>query len=253
VLVAIYLVGLFSPRTALRMLLWLERDVSVKLARGRADMSVFHYDLSTQVVEIYRLLTIVEANTAWHATVNPDLAERVAKITFRVRAPEISRLVLSLAAASRTTIDALDRDVERNIVTSPEEGKVNTRHVDITDAQAVERYLRSMEQQQEYWKALKERLLEIKQQKVGALDVHLQTGDDDKPLRFREACNKVLHADTVTMAFAQMGVSAAGLIGLTGHWWGKQWRATLDLREFALAAFDVVLITDRDDRSWYDR
>ena len=221
-------------------------------------MSVFHYDLSTQVVEIYRLLTIVEANTAWHATVNPDLAERVAKITLRVRAPEISRIVLSLAAASRTTVSALDRDAERHIEMSQAEGGVNTRHVDITNAQEVERYLHRQEelkeQEREYWTALKERLLEIKQRKVGSFNRDsLNASSTPKGLRFDTACDKVLHADQVIMAYSQMGPEEANLIRLAGYHKGKQWFVILDLREFALAAFDVVLITDPDDRSWYDR
>jgi hypothetical protein len=219
-------------------------------------MSVFHYKLSTQVVEIYRLLTIVEANAAWNPVVNPDLPEQVHEITERIRAPEISRIVLSLAAASRTTIHALERELDRSIESLQAEGGINTRHVDLADTEKVEYVLRRQEQlkekEQKYWAALKERLLEIKQRKVGSFKRDsLNASSPTKRLRFDTACDKVLHADQMIMAYSQMGPSEANLIRLAGYHNGKQWSVVLDLREFALAAFDVVL-TEPGDRSWYD-
>ena len=62
-------------------------------------------------------------------------------------------------------------------------------------------------------------------------------------LYFREACNKVLHADRVDLeTTGGTGDTRGALTGnliLRGRLYGTEWRAELDLKQYALSALTL--------------
>jgi hypothetical protein len=156
------------------------------------DLEVYRLLTFLDDLEVYRLLTILEAS--------PALAEfkgRYASDRNRVRAirewefPEISGIVVSLAAIIRSAVDSNpgayrgDLDLERPV------GVLMT---DTTQTRS--------------WESLE----------------------------FREACNKILHADRVELEREPETDTLTGELILEGRYRGKDWQARLDLREYALGA-----------------
>ena len=163
----------------------------------------FRYETPYLDLEIYRLLTILEASPAL-AAFDGDIESDKRKLEF-LRGwefTEISRIVVSLAAIIRSSLDA-----------DP---------VGSGDS---------------YYG------LEL-QRPVGVLTPDLLgRPEKQEPLDFREACNKVIHAKSVEpkTAPASRGTvpPLTGWLVLYGDHRGKDWRADLDLRDYAFAALTL--------------
>jgi hypothetical protein len=160
----------------------------------------FLYESPLLDLEIYRLITILEASPAL-AEFEGSLETDRNKVDFLRRGfefAEVSRIVVSLAAIIRSTVDANpkayagypDRSLKRPVgVLMPDATKP---HV---------------------WEALE----------------------------FREACNKVLHADRVDPERTPPDTGAlTGRLTLYGRHRRKDWEAKLDLRDYAVAALSLT-------------
>jgi hypothetical protein len=114
--------------------------------------------------------------------------------------PEISRIVVSLAAIIRSAIDA-DR-----------------RYYESVSKEALDR-------------------------QVGILFPDKGDFELQEPLRFREACNKIIHADLVNLETAPDNQGPpeplTGRLNLDVHKDNKEWCAELDLKAFALSALSL--------------
>jgi hypothetical protein len=156
----------------------------------------FLYETPFLDLEVYRLLTILEASPAlaeFEGKYEPDRN----KITFLrgLEFPEISRIVVSLAAIIRSAIDANSRAYAGD--------------------------------------------LEL-ERPVGVLVPDTAQPGVGEGLEFREACNKVLHADRVDPERKPDTGALTGELILEGRHKGKDWRAHLNLREYALAALSLT-------------
>jgi hypothetical protein len=157
----------------------------------------FLYETPFLNLEIYRLRTILEASSALAKFEESETDENKVEFLRGLEFPEISRIVVSLAAIIRSAID--------------------------TDPRA---YAAS------YPTALR--------RAVGTLildETHSQTRE---PLPFREACNKVIHANTVEPTRELETGALTGELVLCGCHRNKDWRAELDLREYALSALSLT-------------
>jgi len=170
----------------------------------------FLYESPLLDLEVYRLLTILEAS--------PALAEFKGKYTGalgetdrnRVRfvrqweEPEISRIVVSLAAIIRSAVDA-----------NPGAYRVGGGEPDLALERPVGLILPDTTQPRA-WQGLED---------------------------FREACNKILHADRVELEREQETGALTGELIMEGRYpgkRGKEWRGRLDLREYALTALALT-------------
>jgi hypothetical protein len=183
-------------------------------------MSYF-YNSSYLELEIYRLLTILEASPglAYYAGAEEDTLldyERIERLR-RWEIPEVSRIVISIAAIIRGGMNA---DPERYAGDGlPEEG--------------VQRLVGTLNP-------------DIDRPEAGYL-----------PLNFREALNKVIHAKRVEPEWdddmwldetseeqdATTGGDTPAFKGhlyLYGDYRKKNWLATVNLRQYAMAATAVV-------------
>ena len=162
----------------------------------------FQYETPFLDLEIYRLITILEASPALAVNSASDETDRN-KIAFLrgLEFPEVSRIVVSLAAIIRSAIDADPRAYTAIHPTSLE------KPVGI--------------------------LLPDTTQDATQLDVW-------EALNFREACNKVLHADKVELKRTPDTNALAGELLLEGRYRGMDWRAHLDLRKYALTAMSLT-------------
>jgi hypothetical protein len=163
----------------------------------------FLYESPLLDLEVYRLITILEASSTL-AEFEGNYERDRNRITFLRgwESPEISRIVVSMAAIIRSAVDA--------------------------NTGAYSGYL--------------ELELEL-ERPVGVL-----MPDDAQPhaweaLDFREACNKILHADKVELERMPDTKALTGDLDLYGRHpgkKGKKWQAKLDLREYALAALALT-------------
>jgi hypothetical protein len=183
----------------------------------------FQYDLQHMRSEVYKLLTIVEASPALAAYKGSDKedARLVARIRGDMEQPEISRLVLSLAAMARSALD-----VERQWVP----GEFDRRERKIKGLDAISRRV-------------------VGEVLSDSITTPLRGASEDsevefQPLQFREACNKVLHAFIVFLEQDPANTALTGHISLVGERpRGKNsepWQAIVDLRKFAVACLDVI-------------
>jgi len=158
----------------------------------------FLYETPFLDLEVYRLITILEASPAL-AEFNGSETDRN-QITFLrgLEFPEISRIVVSLAAIIRSAIDANPRAY----AASPH---------DLTLEKPVG-VLMPDDAQTSTWEALE----------------------------FREACNKILHADQVDLERTPDTDALTGELVLSGRLRDKNWQAKLDLRQYALAALHLT-------------
>lgn len=157
----------------------------------------FRFETPYLDLGIYRLLTIIEASPALAAFDGDESDKRKLDFLREWEFAEISRIVVSLAAIIRSSLDA-----------EPVGG--------------------------DYYGLALER-------PVGVLTPDLLGCPEKRePLDFREACNKVIHAKSVEpkSASAPQGTdpSLTGWLVLYGDHRGKDWRADLDLRDYAFSA-----------------
>jgi hypothetical protein len=157
---------------------------------------LFTFETPYLDLEIYRLISILEASPVLAEYAGSESDMRKIEGLRMWDFPEVSRIVVSLAAIIRSSLDAdpvsgggYTEALERQVGTLfPEEGKP-----------------------------------------------HLH-----KPLRFLEACNKILHAYRVhpetTAAPSGIAEPLTGRLILSGVQHDKVWRAELDLKKYALSA-----------------
>lgn len=162
----------------------------------------FRFETPYLDLELYRLLTMLEASPALAKFDGAEADKRKLEFLRVWEYPEISRIVISLAAIIRSSLDA-----------DPVGGGDS------------------------YYRAALGR-------RVGTLIPDLENPQEQEPLDFREACNKVIHAKSVepeTASAIQEGMAPplTGQLVLYGDWRGKEWRAELDLREYALSALTL--------------
>jgi hypothetical protein len=156
----------------------------------------FHYEPPFLDLEIYRLLTLVEASPMLAIIREGGAYEYERRVKFLREAfdfAEVSRIVVSLAAIHRTAI--LD--------------------------------------DRRYYEAVHE---EDRERDVGTLIPDETKPQTRKPLRFHEACNKVLHADKVVLETDPGSGALTGRLLLSGKHRGKEWCVELDLRAYAPTA-----------------
>lgn len=153
----------------------------------------FLYESPFLDLEVYRLLTILEASSAL-AEFKGTYATDQNRVRFirGLEYPEISRIVVSLAAIIRSATDT-NRDSDLEL-----ERPVGVILPDTTRPRA--------------WQSLE----------------------------FREACNKILHADLVELERKPETDALTGELFLEGRYRGKDWHARLDLRQYALAALALT-------------
>jgi hypothetical protein len=157
---------------------------------------MFAFETPYLDLEIYRLVTILEASPALADFDGRESDKRKLEFLRGWEFPEVSRIVVSLAAGVRTALNA--------------------------DPGGGGSYSEALERQ------------------VGTLFPDESNPQSRRPLRFREACNKVLHADHVdpetTAVTGGVREPLTGRLVLYGRYRGKNWRAELDLKEYALSA-----------------
>ena len=166
------------------------------VAKDVLRIVAFLYETPFLALEIYRLMTILESSPAladYGETYEGD-RDKVQYIR-RLEFPEVSRIVVSLAAIIRAAIDAIPQANEGNL--------------------AVER-------------------------PVGVLMPDATRPDVWESLEFREACNKVIHAKRVEPKRTVDTGALTGELILHGDFRKKDWQASLELREFALAALALT-------------
>ncbi len=148
-------------------------------------------------LEIYRLVSILAASPTLTEVEGSESDKKELQFLRNFEFPEVSRIVVSLAAIIRTALDAHPGG----------------------NVEALER-------------------------EVGTLFLDESNPRLKKPLRFREACNKVLHAERVVPeTTASPNDTTAPLTGrliLYGRRGRKEWRAELDLRQYALSALALT-------------
>ena len=147
-------------------------------------------------LEIYRLITILESSPALaEFKGNYDADRNKIEALREWEFPEVSRIVVSLAAIIRSARAASPRAYAGDLEL---ERPVGVLMPDATNPRA--------------WESLE----------------------------FREALNKVLHADQVDSERAADTGALTGELILYGRHRGKDWQARLDLREYALAALSLT-------------
>jgi hypothetical protein len=153
----------------------------------------FHYEPPFLDLEIYRLMTLVEASPVLANFGGGEYKRRVEFLRRAFDFSEMSRIVVSLAAIHRTAL------------------KANRR----------------------YYEAVHEADL---QREVGTIIPDVTKPQRRKPLRFKEACDKVLHADKVDLETDPGSGALTGRLILLGKLHEQEWCAELDLRAYALTA-----------------
>jgi len=173
------------------------------------------YDSSYLDLEIYRLLTIVIASeelTHYAAQEEDTLLDykRIDRLR-RWEQPEISRIVVSIAAIIRGAVQA---------------GTANAHAQRIPKGEGLDR-------------------------EVGTLVPDLTQPNERKPLDFKEALNKVIHAKHVYPEWEEddryepdPGEDEVrvftGILHLRGDLRKKEWGACVNLRQYAMAAAALV-------------
>jgi hypothetical protein len=147
-------------------------------------------------VEIYRLITTVAASRVFAEGVEDEHDGLKWEWYKRIELPEVSRLLVSISAIARNSIDA-DRGAD--------------------GAQSLEA-----------------------DTPVGILVPNTDYPDRQEGLEFRNACNKILHADQINPGVED---SSRGLMSaleprvyLYGEYRGSKWRASVDIYDFAMVA-----------------
>ena len=162
----------------------------------------FRFETQYLELEIYRLITIVEASPTLAGFEGAGSDERgLDRLRRQLDFPEISRIVVTLAAIIRSSLDA-----------DPAGGGDSS-----------------------YRAALSRR--------VGTL-VPDRAKPQEQPLLFWDACNKVIHAKAVEpepiLPSSGPAPPLTGRLVLYGDRNGKDWRADLDLKEYALSALELT-------------
>jgi hypothetical protein len=155
----------------------------------------FLYGNQVLHLELYRLLTILEASPALADFEGSDESDKQ-QVDFLRRGhefAEVSRIVVSLAAIIRSEITAILL-ADKGYYDLPQN------------------------------------------RPVGVLRSDLSVPGASEDLYFREACNKILHADQVNPEQTPDNGALTGQLTLYGRFKGKNWQAKLDLRGYAMAA-----------------
>lgn len=156
---------------------------------------MFTFETPFLDLEIYRLITILSSSPALAEVDESKSEKRKVEYLRQWEFPEVSRIVVSLAAIVRSSLDA-----------------------DPFQSEALER-------------------------PVGTLFPDRSDLQRQEPLRFREACNKILHADHVdpetTATTKGTAEPLTGRLVLYGRLHNKEWRAELELRDYALSALSL--------------
>jgi hypothetical protein len=160
---------------------------------GVRRIVAFLYETPFLDLEIYRLVTILEASPALAEFEGSETDKNQVEFLRRLEFPEVSRIVVSLAAIIRSAIDADPRGYSASY------GATLERAVGILVPDETKPYIQ-------------------------------------EPLRFREACNKVLHADLVDPVRTPDTEALTGELVLNGSYRDKNWEAQLNLKEYALSA-----------------
>jgi hypothetical protein len=158
---------------------------------------MFTFETPFLDLEIYRLVSILEASPTLTEIEGSESDKEKLEFLRNWEFPEVSRIVISLAAIIRTSLDAHPGG----------------------DVEALER-------------------------EVGTLFSDEGNPHLKEPLRFREACNKVLHAERVVPETAaspnDTTAPLTGCLILYGRRDRKEWRAELDLKKYALSALALT-------------
>jgi hypothetical protein len=166
---------------------------------------MFAFETPFLDLEIYRLVSILAVSPALAEFEGSESDKRRLEFLRNWERPEVSRIVVSLAAIIRSSLDA--HSVGGGFYTGTLEGEALARQVSTLFPDEGNPHLK-------------------------------------EPLCFREACNKVLHADRVD--FETKAVPSAAPAPLTGRLilYGrrskKEWRAELDLKEYASSALALT-------------
>lgn len=147
-------------------------------------------------VEIYRLITTVAASQVFAKELEDGQDAPMWKWYKRMEMPEISRLLVSISAVARNNIDSR-------------------------------------------WNAGDSYPAQV-EKPVGVLIPNRDYPDRAEGLGFRNACNKILHADQVNPEVVDLekGLVSAlePQVHLYGEYRGSEWKATIDIYDFAMAA-----------------
>jgi hypothetical protein len=162
--------------------------------------SGFNLEASQIDIQIYRLISVIAGSKIFSEKIaNSDEAQKW-KWFKKNEIPELSRLLLSIAAISRSNIDSWNSHSE-------------------TDKLNIER-------------------------PVGVLFQDINNMDNHKPLKFRNACNKILHTDKFN---PEANDQSRGLdselkpmIHLYGSHYDNDWKIRLNVYDFALCAGSFV-------------
>lgn len=173
------------------------RDMPELELSERHATSGFTFESPHLDMEIYRLITVVAGSRELAARVDQEKAgSQKWKWFKRAEVPELSRLLVSIAAICRSNIDAFDS------WTDLDEIKINA--------------------------------------PVGVLCPNLDQPGNTEELRFRSACNKILHTDRFNpdVEDPERGMDSAlrPLVHLYGQYRGNDWKATLEIYSFAMRA-----------------
>jgi hypothetical protein len=161
----------------------------------------FRFETPYLDLEIYRLLTILEASPALAGFDGGETDKLKVESLREWEFPEISRIVVSLAAIIRSSWGP-----------------------------------HPVSDQDDYYGAALMR-------RVGWLVPDLENPQELEILDFREACNKVIHAKSVepetAPAIQATRPPLTGRLVLYGNYREKEWRADLDLKEYAFSALTL--------------
>lgn len=162
----------------------------------RHSTSGFPFESPQLDVQIYRLITVVAGSRELAARVDRDGDGQKWEWFKQAEIPELSRLLVSIAAICRSNIDA-----------------------------------------SESWSEIDEMDIDAP---VGVLHPDLSQPENEEELGFRSACNKILHTDQFNpdVENPERGMNSAlrPLVHLYGEYYGDNWKATLQIYQFALRA-----------------
>ena len=170
---------------------------------------MFTFETPFLDLEIYRLISILVARPALAEFEGNESDKRKLEFLRHLERPEVSRIVVSLAAIVRSSLDA--HSIGGGF------------------------YIRKLEG-------------EALERQVGTLSPDKSNPHFEEPLRFRKACNKVLHADRVdfetkmvpTAVPSDTQAPLTGCLTLYRRLAKKEWRAELDLKEYAFSALALT-------------
>lgn len=161
----------------------------------------FPFESTHLDIEIYRLISVVAASRTFAEKIAEDESDGQGwKWYKRAELPELSRLLVSIAAISRNNIDSFPgaHSSDRQFIEMP----------------------------------------------VGVLWPDREEQEVSEPLGFRDACNKILHTDQfnpeVEDASRRQYSALEPWVHLYGRYRGKEWKASLNVFDFAMCAGSLV-------------